>query len=125
MLLALSLLGFIFAPDIMRLFRAEDPTVIEIGSFALRAQCLTFPFMSLVVMTNMLLQTIGKNKEASLLALSRQGLFFLPVILILPYYLDMLGVQLSQPIADSITFCVAFPLAVKVLHELKKQAEQK
>ena len=125
MLLALSLLGFIFAPDIMRLFRAEDPTVIEMGSFALRAQCLTFPFMSLVVMTNMLLQTIGKNKEASLLALSRQGLFFLPVILILPYYLDMLGVQLSQPIADSITFCVAFPLAVKVLHELKKQAEQK
>ncbi|MCI8335994.1 MAG: MATE family efflux transporter [Peptococcaceae bacterium] len=124
MLLVLSLLGFIFAPDIMRLFRAEDLTVIEMGSFALRAQCLTFPFMSLVVMANMLLQTIGKNKEASLLALSRQGLFFLPVILILPHYLDMLGVQLSQPIADSITFCVALPIAVKVLHELKKQAQQ-
>ena len=122
LLLALSLLGFALAPDIMRLFRAEDPTVIEIGSFALRAQCLTFPFMSLVVMSNMLLQTIGKNKEASLLALSRQGLFFLPVILVLPHYLDILGVQISQPIADGITFCVALPLALKVLRELKQQA---
>lgn len=124
LLLVLSLLGFTFAPNIMQLFRAEDPTVIEIGSFALRAQCVTFPFMSLVVMSNMLLQTIGKNKEASLLALSRQGLFFLPAILILPHYLDMLGVQISQPIADAITFCIALPLAIKVLKELEEQAEQ-
>ena len=123
MLLILSLFGFILAPDIMRLFRAEDPTVITIGSFALRAQCLTFPFMSLVVMSNMLLQTIGKNKEASILALSRQGLFFLPVILILPHYLDMVGVQISQPIADAITFCIALPLATKVLKELKNQVD--
>lgn len=124
MLLILFLLGFFFAPDIMQLFRAEDPTVIEIGSFALRAQCLTFPFMSLVIMSNMLLQNIGKTKEASLLALSRQGLFFLPTILILPHYLDMFGVQISQPIADAITFCVALPLAIKVLRELEKQAER-
>ncbi|HCO82932.1 MAG TPA: MATE family efflux transporter, partial [Arenibacter sp.] len=45
-------------------------------------------------------QAIGKAVPALLLTLSRQGFFFIPLILILPNYLGELGVWISFPIAD-------------------------
>jgi putative MATE family efflux protein len=99
-LCAASLIGFIFAPQIIAVFRRDDLEVIRIGTLALRLQCITFPLSSLIIIGNMLLQTIGEAKKASILALARQGLFFLPLIIILPRVFGLLGIQLSQPIAD-------------------------
>lgn len=107
----LGSLGFIFAPAIMRLFIKTDPVVVEIGSFAMRMQCLVMPLQAASIMIAMLFQSIGKAKQASLTALSRQGLFFIPLVLTLPQLIDLRGMQLSQPISDVATFILSVILA--------------
>ena len=117
----LAVAGYIYAPQIIALFRRNDPEVILVGTLALRLQCISFPLMSWVILNNMMLQTIGKAFKASLLAVSRQGLFLLPVLFILTPYLGVLGIQLSQPIADIATFLLAIPLGIGVLKEMKEE----
>lgn len=74
----------------------------------------------------MMLQTIGKGTQASILAISRQGLFFLPAILVLPRIFGITGIQVCQPVSDVFSFLVAIPLGVATLRELKaKHKEQK
>ena len=118
-LTALAVAGYIYAPQIIALFRRNDPEVILVGTLALRLQCISFPLMSWVLLNNMMLQTIGKAFKASLLAVARQGLFMLPVLLMLTPYLGVFGIQLSQPIADVATFILAVPLGIGVLKEMK------
>ena len=106
-LLIFSALGIVFAEPLVTIFRKDDPSVISIGSTALRMQCVTFTLGGWVLMNNMLMQTIGKTMRASILAAARQGLFFLPAILILPYFLQLTGIQLAQPVADVFAFFLA------------------
>jgi len=124
MMFLMAVAGFIMAPGIIAQFRKDDPEVIRIGTDALRMQCVTFSLSSWIVINNMLLQTIGKAAKASILALARQGLFFLPMILVLPHLFGVVGIQLSQPIADVMTFILAIPMGISVLRELKARAEQ-
>jgi putative MATE family efflux protein len=105
----------LFAPQIIALFRRDDPEVIRIGTLSLRLHCASLPFNALVIMANMMTQTIGKSLEASILATSRQGLFLLPALFILTPFLGLLGVQLSLPVADILSFFLAFPITMKVL----------
>ena len=107
-----------------KFFLKTDPLVIEYGSQALRLQALTFPLVGWITIANMMLQTIGKTVKASLLAMSRQFLFFVPVILTLPGFLGILGVQFSQPIADFCSFLLAVPLSISVLREMSHEQEQ-
>ena len=117
-LLVLAAACFAFAPAIVSLFQ-DDPGVIEVGRIALRLQCITFPLAGWIVMSNMMSQTIGKAIPASFLAMARQGLFFIPAVLILPHFLGILGVELSQAVADAITIAVAIPLQLKIMREMK------
>ena len=125
-----SCFGFAFAPRLVALFR-DDPNVIAIGSVAMRCQCCSFTLMGVVVTTNMLYQNIGRVVGATLLAVARQGLMFIPVVLILPHVFTppIWGVYLAQPTADLFAFCLALPLAIRLYRELKnrdpeKQAEE-
>ena len=117
-LLLLAAACFAFAPAIVSLFQ-DDPGVIKVGRIALRLQCITFPLAGWIVMSNMMSQTIGKAIPASFLAMARQGLFFIPAVLILPHCLGILGVELSQAVADAITIAVAIPLQLKIMREMK------
>ena len=123
-LLVAAVCGWIFSPNLIGIFLKPDPLVIEYGSQALRLQALTFPLVGWITIANMMLQTIGKTVKASLLAMSRQFLFFVPVILTLPGFLGILGVQLSQPIADFCSFLLAVPLSISVLREMSHEQEQ-
>lgn len=123
-LLVAAVCGWIFSPNLIGIFLKTDPLVIEYGSQALRLQALTFPLVGWITISNMMLQTIGKTMKASLLAMSRQFLFFVPVILTLPGFLGILGVQLSQPIADFCSFLLAVPLSISVLREMSREQEQ-
>jgi Na+-driven multidrug efflux pump len=112
----------VFAPQIIALFRKDDPELIVIGVRYLRFHCIAMPFLGWVVLCNMMTQTMGKARIASLLALSRQGLFLLPFLLILPNFLGFLGVQLSQPSSDIASFFFSIPFMIKILRrELKKE----
>lgn len=114
-----SLIMFAFAPQIVSLFR-EDPEVIKVGAQALRFQCLTFPLAAWIVFSNMMLQTIGKAVKASFLAMARQGIMFIPLILILPKIFGLTGVVISQTVADVLSFAVAVPLQLSVLRQFKE-----
>ena len=123
-LLVAAVCGWIFSPNLIGIFLKTDPLVIEYGLQALRLQALTFPLVGWITIANMMLQTIGKTVKASLLAMSRQFLFFVPVILTLPGFLGILGVQLSQPIADFCSFLLAVLLSISVLREMSHEQEQ-
>ncbi len=72
----------------------------------------------------MMTQTMGKTFYASLLASARQGLFFIPAILILPEFFGVTGLQLAQPIADGFTFILTQVIVVMVVKELRGMAKQ-
>lgn len=119
-LIVLDIIGFIFAGDIVAIFR-DDAQVIAIGQTIMRCQCCGFWLAGLAVMTNMLYQNIGRTGWASLLAMARQGLFFIPALLILPRVLSVpiWGVYISQPLSDVCSFLLALPLAIMMYRELK------
>lgn len=114
----LSLLGLLFAPNLMNLFRKGDQEVISIGALAIRAQCLALPLFPLCVLSNMTFQVIGRSWKATLLSSYRQGVFFFPLILILPGFMGITGIQLTQPIADVLSFLFCFPFIIPFMREL-------
>lgn len=120
-LLIVSALGAVFAPQIIGIFRKGDTEVMQIGALALRLQCIAFPLTGWIVMSNMMLQSIGKAMKASVLAAARQGLFFIPLILVLPAVFGLFGVEVSQTISDICSFALAVPLSLSVLREMKEQ----
>jgi putative MATE family efflux protein len=122
-LLVISAVGIVFAPQVVALFRAEDPVLIEIGAVTLRWQCAAFPLVALFTATGMLFQNIRMTGPATLLSICRNGLFFLPAILLLPLWLGMQGVQMAQAVADVLTFLLSIPYAVwinrKLINDMK------
>ena len=79
-----------------------------------------------IVVANMLFQSVGKAGRATFLACCRQGVFFIPLILILPRTHGLFGVEICQPIADVLTFLVSLPFLIAFLQQLGRMddAEQ-
>ncbi len=113
----LSALCFAFAPEIIELFRSEKD-VIDIGSVGLRIQCVFLMFLPISVVSTMLFQSIGKSVPALVLSCLQSGLVFIPLCLILPRFLGVLGIQLSQPIAYFITAMISLPITLSFLKRL-------
>lgn len=114
----LGTICFAGAQWIMRAF-IGDPVVIEIGTLALRFQCALMPIQAVNVLSGMLFQCTDHGGKSSVIALARQGIFFIPLIAILPQVFGILGVQLAQPIADIITFCLTMTMSARYQKELK------
>ena len=122
---ASAITGFLTAPSLIRFFIERDPDVIRIGAFALRGMCLVMPLIPLGVVCNMTFQSIGKSLTATFLSTARQGIFFLPLMLLLPRYIGLLGVQITQPLADICTFLYCIPFARRFFRELDAAAPEK
>ena len=118
-LIAMAAFCLIFAPQIIGFFR-DDPAVIEVGKVALRWQAAVLPFMASIVISNMMLQAIGKGVKASITASSRSGLFFIPLILVLPRLFGLFGVEITQAAADALSIAVAIPFAASELRKMKE-----
>ncbi len=121
-LTVISALGFVFAPQVVALFRAEDPELIAIGAVTLRWQCAAFPLVALSTSTNMLFQNIRMTFPATLLSIGRNGIFFLPALILLPLWFGLLGVQMAQAVADMFTFMLSLPYAVWIARKLKTES---
>ena len=120
--LSLTIIGaiaFLAAPNLIQLFRANDTKVIEIGATTLRYCALTLPLTSWVVISNMMMQNLGKVVQASFLAAARQGLVLIPVLAIFTQFLGLQGLMMSQPIADLITLGIAIWMQSIELKKLK------
>lgn len=108
MLFVFSLFMWIFAPQVVAGIR-NDPDVVKIGATALKYQLCLMPFHSIIITTNMLMQSTGHVKAATFLSCNRQGVFFIPVILILPRLVGIFGVEISQTVADALSTIAAVP----------------
>lgn len=85
----------------------RDKEVIEIGARILRLQCFTLPFIGFFAVSSMLMQNIGQYFLALIISVSRQGLFYIPLLFILPAVYGEFGIYLAQPVSDFLSFILA------------------
>ena len=119
-MLLVSIPLLILSPRVVAAFR-NDPAVISIGSVALRAQSAVLITHGVVTCANMLLQAIGKQFLATVLACARQGIFFLPLLFLLPNAFGIESLIYVQPLADAITLLFSIPFIVYLVRHLKEQ----
>ena len=121
---SIATLGFIVSQTIpyecARLF-TTDETLIRISGHAIRVNMIIFPVVGVQMVCTGFFQSIGKAKISMLLSLSRQLLFFLPLLLILPNYYQVDGVWYSQPISDFISAIVAVTMLLNYIKRLKNE----
>lgn len=110
--------GWFFVPDVIGLFR-EDPDVIAIGTPAMQYQLMSIIVVPISFIGNMLFQSIGKSGRALFLSCLRNGICYIPVLLILCPTIGLLGVQISQPISDVLTAVITLPFFISFLSKLK------
>lgn len=114
---AVAVFGFFGAEMIMGWF-IDDPAVIQIGVTAFRAQCIAMPLVPLGAICNMSLQVVGKTWQGTILSSARQGIFFLPLVYLLPRYFGLFGAEITQAAADGCTFLMSIPFCIGFLHSL-------
>ena len=93
------------AQPLIRLFN-RNPLVVEFGRWLLVSQVALYPAFGLCYMMTITFQTIGASKMGLFLSLIRQGLFYVPFILVLPRLFGVMGIYFSQPLADVMTLIV-------------------
>lgn len=120
---ALGILGMLAPGTVVHLFR-DDPEVVRIGVTALRFQCVAVFLQAFSVSTNMMFQSIGRSREASFLATLRSGLFYIPLLLILPRFSGLLGIQSAQMWSDLLTTLVCLFYAVRFFKETPAKDQQ-
>ena len=108
---AIALAMFLFRAPIMMWFR-DDPDVIAVGSDMLAFLCLSIPMMGYSTFVNQLYQSLGFAFGASFLASCRQGLFFIPLVFLLPVLFGIHGIESVQAAADILTFSISIPFHV-------------
>lgn len=112
--------------QIVSLFTDGDTELIEFGAKMLRANGFIFPLFGFQMLYMAFFLALGYGKEGGILSISRQGIFFIPAILILPRLFGMDGIIWAQPAADTLTVLLtsAFVISVnKKLKTLKENAE--
>ena len=120
-LAAVAAVCWVWAPEVVGLFRGEDPAVQAVGVAALRWQMATLVLSAWIIPCNMMMQAIRKPVRASLLAASRQGLFFIPAVVLLPRVFGLTGVEASQAAADVLAALLAIPLTAPTLRALRRR----
>ena len=124
-LTVLAVTGFAFARPVTNLVTGASREAAGIAVFAFRAQLVTLPLSAWIVLCNMMLQNIGATGKATALAVSRQGLTFIPSVLLLPVLArvlgaqPLLGIELAQPVADVLSFLIAIPVGLSELKKMK------
>lgn len=107
----LATLGIIISSVVVGWFR-NDPDVIAIGAVALRLQCITLFLQPLIVMSNMTFQITRQRTLATVTAVLRSGLYFIPLVIFLTPTIGIIGIESAQAIADVATFLTVLPLII-------------
>ena len=117
---ALAVLGFVYSADIIRVFR-DDDMVVYYGIPALRFMCIAVVVQPISVVGNMLFQSIGEARKASILSMLRSGLCYIPLLIILPPFIGFLGIQCSQMCADILSSLISVPFLIRFFSGLPKE----
>ena len=114
-----ALAVFLNAGSCIQLFR-NDPDVITIGIPALQAQCIALFTVPFQVCNNMMFQSIGYKFNATFLSSLRNGLFFIPILLISSWLFGLTGIQYAQAIADVMTSLACIPFTINFFAKIPK-----
>ena len=101
-----SIVLYIFSGQCIRTM-SNDSEVVSIGTKLLRMQCFTLPLLGFFAVSSMFMQNIGNYFSALLISISRQGLFYIPLLYLLPALYGKIGMYLLQPTADVLSFLCA------------------
>lgn len=112
----------LFSKNIMGIM-INDPEVIRIGTKALKINTAMFFTFGFQFTYATLYLSMGKALAGGILNIGRQGLFLIPVVIILTRLLALDGVIYAQPAADIISTLITIPLAIKVTNELNGKNE--
>lgn len=118
-LFGLSVLFFFAASPIISAFR-DDPEVVKIGILMLKLQCISLIVQPFTTCANMMFQSIGETGRATLLATTRNGIYLIPALLILPRLFGLNGVLICQPVADVLSLITALPLVLGFFSKIKQ-----
>ncbi len=108
-----AILLYVFSEPLIKTM-SNDEEVIYIGSEIMRMQCITMPLLGYFAISSMLMQNIGQYFWASIISISRQGLFYIPLLYILSNIFGQFGICLLQPAADILSFLLAVIVVRKV-----------
>ena len=112
MCIGFAIITAVFASPIMWWF-CNDAEVAKLGIQTLYLNSAILPFLAFSTYVNQLYQCLGFKGQATFLASCRQGIFFLPAVLLLPLWIDCLGVQAAQPVGDLCTFLISIPFLIR------------
>lgn len=111
-----------FFPDVfIRIFTTEDELIVQ----GIHAARLVFAALFLVgfnITCSVIFQSLGKAVQSFVTAISRAVLFLIPVLLILPRFMQLDGVWLAFPIADILTFVLVLVLIIPQIKKFKQMA---
>ena len=113
-LIIAAILLYIFSEPLIKTM-SNDNEVILVGAEILRMQCITMPLLGYFAISSMLMQNIGQYFWTSIISISRQGIFYIPLLYILSNIFGQFGIYLLQPVAD----VLSFGLAVIVVRKIK------
>ena len=125
--LILVVLVAVFLPlsrNIVTVFRPDDPDVIRIGTLAMQLQLATMPLWGFITMSNMFTQSIGYGVRATIIAAARQGICLIPMLVILPRTLGLLGIQAAQPVADVLSLALSIAIVGGILRQMKAMPDK-
>jgi putative MATE family efflux protein len=99
----------------------DDKQLIDLAVVGLRYVFMFYPLVGFQMVTSTFFQSIGKPKNAILLSLTRQVIFLIPFLLILPKYWAINGVWLSMPISDFVSVILSVALLAHQLRRFKAE----
>ncbi|MBG0764522.1 MAG: polysaccharide biosynthesis C-terminal domain-containing protein, partial [Tissierellales bacterium] len=112
----------LFPEHIIRLFN-KDPELLSLGKPALRIVTIMMPLIGIQVLAGSMYQALGKPKPALIVSMSRQTLFLIPLILMLPsvFNMGLMGVYWAFPIADVLAIVLS---GYMIRRQIKKLDER-
>ena len=115
---------FLFPTQIVSQFTTGNAEMIHIGANSLHINGITFMLFGYYTVYSSLFLALGKGKEGFLLGACRQGICFIPVILILPTIWGLTGILYAQPIADVLSFLISLFMALSLHKQLNLSGTQ-
>lgn len=117
------LVAELFSHQIIELFN-KDKELIEIGTRGIRIFMLMLPIVGIQIVITNYFQAVGKASKAIFLSLTRQVLFLIPLVLILPMFFKLDGIWIAGPVADFSSSVLAILLLIKEFRYLQSKHDQ-
>lgn len=116
------LVGMFLAEPCVAIFAKDAPDLIHEAAHGLRIVVLFFPVVGMQIVSTAFFQSIGSPGKSIFLSLSRQLIFLVPALLLLPHLFDTPtdGVWYAMPLADALASLLSFTLLVQQIRKMRR-----